>query len=986
MNQRVAIVISGMCQMIVPFVLLFGAVLTPIQGYGQLDSYQSAFDAWYKNSSPLKSQKQFSTWDVIDGHFAKKANLHFLHVQEHWNGIPISRKIRSVVADSMLVIEHVDARVVSQRYEVARFHKSSSVSPLEAVNTILRDLNLKTVAELIVPKKDTRFAIDLNGRSTEPMDFRTMYVDDQGILRQVFEIAIFEDSSLTWHQYQISVSDGSVWEHITWNSSCDLGHDQMHDHTSCGSHQKMSFEENNPLCDSSYHVIALPGLNPSDHPRKIVNRPWTEAQEASPLGWHEDSLTVGNNVIAYPDNFSGRVPVTGGDSICFDFVFDPNVAPQQNQDAAVVNLFYVNNAMHDIMHYYGFDEASGNFQFLNYSGDGLGNDPVLAEALDASGFNNANFATPPDGRAPRMQMFEWSSNGQGPNLDSGFDNGVIIHEYAHGITNRLTGGPSVSDCLSTTAQDPNDIPSEGWSDWYALVLTMTPSDSSDQSRGIATYLLGQELTDRGIRRFPYSSDTTVNPLTYEDIPGSSSPHRVGEVWSSMLWDMTWALVENYGFDEDFYRGTGGNNMALHLVTTALKIQPCSPGFVDARDAILAADEMLYQGANQCLIWESFARRGLGVGADQGRVSDRSDGVASYVTPDFCKTGLSTSLALAKSVSSPGEELSYEIVTQQHQTFVDSVLVEEDTLLFDEFLAEDIHGSIVDSSFSGRKSREGSVTAPEGPIATLVWSDNFGKEYGLWQIEDGDQNDGWQLIGSGDTALYRISGVNTNEDNALISPRLQVPTAASLRIEHAYDIEQSWDGGFVEIYAGSDTIWRDLNETFLAGGYDGQLIISSNPSSAGRMAFTGSSTDTMTSWIDLRAYEGMDVRFRFVYSTDLFVGNPGWEIYKVALYQGGYGKVITQAEIESVVARDTAVLLVAPKCFPCPGQLNCKNAIDINSITDPTYAVHRAIDLRDGQMEIPLSIAEARDSLEISGPFEVSPDQVLIMAIDDCIDP
>ena len=32
-------------------------------------------------------------------------------------------------------------------------------------------------------------------------------------------------------------------------------------------------------------------------------------------------------------------------------------------------------------------------------------------------------------------------------LDGDFDNGIIAHEYAHGISNRLTGGPSLAGCL-----------------------------------------------------------------------------------------------------------------------------------------------------------------------------------------------------------------------------------------------------------------------------------------------------------------------------------------------------------------------------------------------------------------------------------------------------------------------------------------------------------------------------------------------------------
>ena len=50
-------------------------------------------------------------------------------------------------------------------------------------------------------------------------------------------------------------------------------------------------------------------------------------------------------------------------------------------------------------------------------------------------------------------------------------------------------------------------------------------------------------------------------------------------------------------DANLYNGagTGGNNIALQLVMQGMKLQPCPPGFLDARDAILGADDVLYQG-------------------------------------------------------------------------------------------------------------------------------------------------------------------------------------------------------------------------------------------------------------------------------------------------------------------------------------------------------------------------------------------------------
>lgn len=40
-------------------------------------------------------------------------------------------------------------------------------------------------------------------------------------------------------------------------------------------------------------------------------------------------------------------------------------------------------------------------------------------------------------------------------------------------------------------------------------------------------------------------------------------------------------------------------------------QPCSPNFIQARDAILDADTALTGGENQCELWTAFAKRGLG---------------------------------------------------------------------------------------------------------------------------------------------------------------------------------------------------------------------------------------------------------------------------------------------------------------------------------------------------------------------------------------
>jgi hypothetical protein len=210
---------------------------------------------------------------------------------------------------------------------------------------------------------------------------------------------------------------------------------------------------------------------------------------------------------------------------------------------------------------------------------------------------------------------------------------VILHEWAHGISNRLTGGPDVTGCVSHQERE-----GEGWSDFLALALTTLPGENGADPRGMGTYVLGEGArTGGGIRPTPYSTDMAVNPSTYNTIKSSAVPHGVGYVWATMLWEVYWDLIEVYGFNPNVYEDwtTGGNNLALQLVMDGMKMQPCSPGFVDARDAILAADQALTGGVNQCLIWTGFAKRGLGVNADQGLVTSATDGVQDFEVPETC---------------------------------------------------------------------------------------------------------------------------------------------------------------------------------------------------------------------------------------------------------------------------------------------------------------------------------------------------------------
>ncbi|MDQ4064429.1 MAG: M36 family metallopeptidase [Actinomycetota bacterium] len=418
---------------------------------------------------------------------------------------------------------------------------------------------------------------------------------------------------------------------------------------------------------SSYNVYAMPVESPIDGERSIVKNPADAL--ASPFGWHdtngvagpEFTITRGNNANAYADTADDESPdpasqPDGGRGLDFDHpIHTFDATPLVYRDAAVDNLFYWTNVMHDVTFRYGFTEEAGNFQASNYTGSGRAGDEVQSEAQDGSGALNANFATRPDGIPGRMQMYLWvdafDSLQPGGAVrtdynhqvrDGDLDSGVIAHEYGHGISNRLVGGPDNVECLRTH----DEREGEGWSDFWSYVLTMRRGDDGRTPRGIGSYVVYHEegRSGTGIRITPYSTDMKINPSTYDTIKTAAEPHGVGYVWATMLWDLYWNLVDKHGFNPNPYESwsTGGNNLAIQLVVDGMKFAPCEPGFEEARDAIIAADAALtgdvargVPGQNECLIWRTFARRGLGVNAKQGDFESKVDGVNGFKVPEHC---------------------------------------------------------------------------------------------------------------------------------------------------------------------------------------------------------------------------------------------------------------------------------------------------------------------------------------------------------------
>jgi hypothetical protein len=438
------------------------------------------------------------------------------------------------------------------------------------------------------------------------------------------------------------------------------------------------------LTDASYRVWTSDSPSPMSpgYPTPVTNQPPLLARtlitlsaldtNASPVGWIPDggNETLGNNVDAHTDRNADNIPDLprphGSPARVFDFPI--NLAtqdPTNYSSGAVVQLFYLCNYYHDRLYQLGFTEAAGNFQSNNFGRGGFGNDPVQADAQDGSGLDNANFSTPPDGSSGRMQMYIFT--GPSPRRDGDLDAEVVFHEHTHGLSWRMVAGGQM---LGTSQSDGMG---EGWSDFYGLTLLSEPGDDVNGNYGAGAYA-SYKLTPTflqnyyfGIRRYPYTTDMSKNPLTFKDIdpaqadycssgapvspamgcsPGNASEvHNQGEVWCVTLWEARANLINKYGW-------AVGNQLILQLCTDGMRLTPAHPNFLQARDGILQADLVDTGGANRNELWAAFAKRGMGASATSPASTTTTGVHESFDIPDDLQVNPGTGLNSSGQIGGP----------------------------------------------------------------------------------------------------------------------------------------------------------------------------------------------------------------------------------------------------------------------------------------------------------------------------------------------
>jgi hypothetical protein len=164
-------------------------------------------------------------------------------------------------------------------------------------------------------------------------------------------------------------------------------------------------------------------------------------------------------------------------------------------------------------------------------------------------------------------------------------------------------------------------------------------------RGDTFFVTGGYVTGNtkvGIRDYDFSK----SPLNYSNVAFDlvgQEVHADGEIWNAIGVELRQAMIARYGVGTPALQRScadgatpvaqcPGNRRWIQLMFDALLLNASGAvSMVNMRDSILAADLVRFGGANQALLWDAFARRGLGQGAASNGTNDQ-DPTPSFASP------------------------------------------------------------------------------------------------------------------------------------------------------------------------------------------------------------------------------------------------------------------------------------------------------------------------------------------------------------------
>lgn len=288
--------------------------------------------------------------------------------------------------------------------------------------------------------------------------------------------------------------------------------------------------------------------------------------------WIGRDRTEGNNAKCQRSGRTVRGTVSGGR---VSFRSTPG-----SDDELVVNAFFLCNFLHDFFYLLGFAEQAGNFQRINPPGMGLGTDELELEIFGTAFQGDANIQLEVDGRNLRLNL--------GPILSpagtrhTALDADVVIHEFVHGVTDRLVGGPAVRKVLVLGPPQARAL-DEGTSDYFALTIQNYLRQGMGRPERLVYGAWSSGNPATGRRRQSYAGFN--HPFSRLGSPGFINPHDAGMIWCAALLEMNRRLGSVLGSP---LRGHEAGWQILVNALKSLTVGQGTLGFLAVRDAILRA--------------------------------------------------------------------------------------------------------------------------------------------------------------------------------------------------------------------------------------------------------------------------------------------------------------------------------------------------------------------------------------------------------------
>lgn len=497
-----------------------------------------------------------------------------------------------------------------------------------------------------------------------------------------------------------------------------------------------------------------------------------------------------------------------------------------------------------------------------------------------------------------------------PKKDGDFDNGIIAHEYGHGISSRTSPQTLTGGSLSGDEQG-----GEGWSDFWALYMTTSSQDliMGDPNhpngrlpdRGIGSYIRYTDDSGPGIRPRKYSVDMNINEFTYAkpddntDVAGSVAPHGVGFVWCTMLYELEQNFIDEYGFNNDIYNNglnaqSKGNNIVNRLIIEGIRHQGAGPTFVSQRDGILEADQLLYNGDHQCLIWDAFARRGLGVFAKAGS-NGLGDETESFDIPGECGSDAAfINIELAVPTLTNNNNIVNYVLTVSNLTNItaNNVAVELDIPEGFSYVTSTNEGAEVGNKVSWTipiiAGLETKTIIATLHIATptqtnILFRDEMESPSNWTPSISPLVDDAWRLTQlepySGNNVWFVPDPDNLSEQTLTMDASPVARNDEKLVFVHKYATEKGYDVGVVKASINGG-LYTKLN-TFEQNGYNDEVELGDNPLITGG-AFGGGSEGYIFSIADLPVEAGQSVSIQFEFAADALTPSTGWWVDDVML--------------------------------------------------------------------------------------------------------